>query len=292
MLAIIEPPQPRSTPMTTQILVPLHTFPDGNSTNIARHVARVAQHLQGSVHALFLNADFPAVGNPLANLLLDTAALVENARSQSRQNGKALLKAMQSDVEQHGIAMVCTPVDYYPTELSDTVSDVARYHDLTILGIGSHDAALRGTAEEVIFAAGRPILLVPEDLEPGAYDHVAIAWDSSRVAARAVADAWPFLTRARTVSILSVTDEKPLAHGDAGSRLADHLRKHDLAPVVSEISTADRPIAETLQSHALAAGAGLLVMGGFGHSRMRDFVLGGATAGILRNLEMPVLISH
>ena len=119
--------------MTTQILVPLHTFPDGNSTNIARHVARVAQHLQGSVHALFLNADFPPVGNPLANLILDTAALVENARSRSRQNGKALLRAMQTDIEQQGIGMVCTHVDYYPTELSDTVSDVARYHDLTIL---------------------------------------------------------------------------------------------------------------------------------------------------------------
>lgn len=278
--------------MTTQILVPLHTFPDGNSTNIARHVARVAQHLQGSVHALFLNADFPPVGNPLANLILDTAALVENARSRSRQNGKALLEAMQTDIEQQGIGLLCTHVDYYPTELSDTVSDVARYHDLTILGIGNHDAALRGTAEEVIFAAGRPILLVPEDLEPGAYDHVAIAWDGSRVASRAVADAWPFFKRAKTVSILSVTDEKPLAHGDAGSRLADYFLRHGLNAGLSELATEDRPIAETLQSHALAAGAGLLVMGGFGHSRMRDFVLGGATAGILRNLEIPVLISH
>jgi nucleotide-binding universal stress UspA family protein len=278
--------------MTTQILVPLHTFPDGNSTNIARHAARIAQHLQGSVHALFLNADFPPVGNPLANLILDTAALVGDARRKSRENGAVLLKAMQAEMEKSGASPLCTHVDYYPTELADTVSDIARYHDLTILGIGDHDAALRGTAEEVIFAAGRPILLVPEDLEPGAYDHVAIAWDGSRVASRAVADAWPFLKRAKTVSILSVTDEKPLAHGDAGSRLADYFRRHGLDARLSELATEDRPIGETLQSHALAAGAGLLVMGGFGHSRMREFVLGGATAGVLRKLEMPVLISH
>lgn len=278
--------------MTTQILVPLHTFPDGNSASLARHVAAAARHLDASVHALFLNADFPPVGNPLANLILDTTALVENARNRTRENGKVLLKAMQSDVEQHGIRLLNTHVDYYPAELANTVSDIARYHDLTILGIGDHDAALRGTAEEVLFAAGRPVLLVPEDLAPGAFDHVAIAWDGSRVAARAVADAWPFLERAKAVSILCVTDEKPLLYGNAGSRLADYLKKHGLNPVVSDIATEQRPIAETLQAHALSKGAGLLVMGGFGHSRMRDFVLGGATAGILRDLKMPVLISH
>lgn len=278
--------------MTTQILVPLHTFPDGNSTNIARHVARVAQHLKASVHALFLNADFPPVGNALGTLILDTVALLADARSRSHENGKLLLKAIQSDVEQQGIDLIATHVDYYPTELADTVSDVARYHDLTILGVGNHDAALRGTAEEVIFAAGRPVLLVPEDLEPGAYDHVVIAWDGSRVAARAVADARPFLERAGKVTILCVTDEKPLAHDNAGGRLAAYLRKHGIEPVISDITTDGRPIAETLQARAMTSGAGLLVMGGFGHSRMRDFVLGGATAGILRDLKMPVLISH
>lgn len=278
--------------MTTQILVPLHTFPDGNSTAIARHVARVAVHLNGSVHALFLNADFPPVGNALGKLILDTTALLADARNRSHENGKVLLAAMQSNLEQQGIDLLATHVDYYPTELADTVSDVAHYHDLTILGVGNHDAALRGTAEEVIFAAGRPILLVPEDLEPGAYDHVAIAWDGSRVAARAVADGWLFMKRASKVTILCVTDEKPLVHDNAGNRLADYLRKHAITPVVADIRTEGRPIAETLQSHAMKEGAGLLVMGGFGHSRMREFVLGGATAGILRDLRMPVLISH
>ena len=279
--------------MTTQILVPLHTFPDGNSVNIARHVAAVARHLEASVHALFLNADFPPIGNPLANLILDTATLVENAKTRSRENATILLKAMQSEMAQHKTNLLCTHVDYYPTELADTVSDSARYHDLAILGIGDHDSALRGTAEEVIFAAGRPILLVPEDLEAhDNYDHVAIAWDGGRVASRAVADAWPFFERTKAVNILCVTDEKPLPHGNAGGRLADYLRKHGLEPAVSDLAGDHRPIAETLQSHALTSGAGLLVMGGFGHSRMRDFVLGGATAGILRGLRMPVLISH
>lgn len=124
------------------------------------------------------------------------------------------------------------------------------------------------------------------------YEHVAIAWDGSRVAARAVADAWPFLAKATAISIMCVTDEKALPHRDVGARLADYLGKHGLQTTVSDVATGERPIAETLQTHVLGIGAGVLVMGGFGHSRVRDFVLGGATSGILRDLKLPALISH
>lgn len=278
--------------MTMQILVPLHTFPDGNSVNIARHAGAVARHLGAEVHALLLNADFPPISSPFADLLLDTAALIESSKARSRQNGTALIAEMRSEMERCKIDLRCTQTEYLPAELTDKVSDIARYHDLTMLGIGSHDDALRGTAEEVVFAAGRPILLVPEDLDAQGYHHVVIAWDGSRVAARAVGDAWPFVMKSSAVSIVCVTDEKVLPHADVGSRLADYFRRHELDATVSNIATDDRPIAETLQVHASNIGAGLLVMGGFGHSRMREFVLGGATNGILRDLRMPVLISH
>lgn len=278
--------------MTTQILVPLHTYPDGNSVNLSRHVTSVAKHLGGAVHALLLNADFPQISSPLANLILDASSLVEGAKAQCRKNGELLLNALREELEHHGVDLRCTHVEYFPTELTDTVSDIARYHDLTILGVGNHDAALRGTAEEVIFAAGKPVLLVPEDLEANSYEHVAIAWDGSRVAARAVADSWPFLAKAAAISILCVTDEKALPHRDIGARLADYLGKHGLQTTVSDVATGERPIAETLQTHALGIDAGVLVMGGFGHSRVRDFVLGGATSGILRDLKLPALISH
>lgn len=278
--------------MTLQILVPLHTYPDGNSPNIARHVRQVATHLGGHVHALVLNADFPKVGNPLANLVLDADSLVKGAKAKCKQNGKALLDEVQAQLEPAGIDLRATSIEYFPTELTDKVSDIARYHDLTILGVGSHDAALRVTAEEVVFAAGRPVLLLPEDLEVKSYDRVAIAWDGSRVAARAVADAWPFLSKATKVSILCVTDEKALPHADIGARLAAYLDRRGIKADVETIAASGRPIGATLQSAALSLGAGVLVMGGFGHSRMRDFVLGGATSGILHDLAMPVLISH
>ena len=119
-----------------------------------------------------------------------------------------------------------------------------------------------------------------------------IAWDGSRVAARAVSDARDFLQRAQSITIVSVTDEKILPHDDPGNKLAEYLIRHDLQATVAQVQGRGHPIAETLQEHARETGADMLVMGAFGHSRIRDFVLGGATNGILKDLRLPVLLSH
>jgi nucleotide-binding universal stress UspA family protein len=148
------------------------------------------------------------------------------------------------------------------------------------------------TAEAVVFGSGRPTILVPELAQPRPFDHVAIAWDGSRVAARAVADAAPLLQRATKISVLTVVGEKPLPEKDPGARLAGSLQKRGLSAEAVEIGAEDCPISTTLQQRAIELGAALLVMGGYGHSRVRDFVLGGATEGVLSDLEIPVLLSH
>ena len=122
--------------------------------------------------------------------------------------------------------------------------------------------------------------------QPRAFGHVVIAWDGSRAAARAVADARPFLERASLVSVVTVTDEKQIAEQDGGETLARGLRERGLAVDACPVEAEDRPIAVTLQDHVLRTGADLLVMGGYGHSRIRDFVLGGATRGILDDLRV------
>jgi nucleotide-binding universal stress UspA family protein len=278
--------------MTTQLLVPLHTFPDGNASTIVPHVRSVARHLGADVHAAVFVAEFPHIGNPLGNLLLDADELARTAKARSRQNAASLLADLHQAVESDNIAFRSSEIGYFPTELSDKASALARYHDIALMGIGAHDDALRGTAEEVVFGSGRPVLLVPEDLTPKPYDHIAIAWDGSRVAARAVSDSWRFLRMARMITVFCVPDEKQLPGDDIGENLVSYLRRHDLDAGLSKLEAAGRSISETLQASALDIGAGLLVMGGFGHSRMRDFVLGGATDGILKGLRMPVLMAH
>lgn len=278
--------------MRLQILVPLHTYPDGNADTIALHAAAIARHLNADVHALVLNADFPRVYSPLGNMLIDVPALIGGVKTKCRERGLAIIQAMETEMGPLGTPLRITEIECFPSAAGDIVTSLARYHDLVLVGIGASDVTPQATAEAAIFGSGRPTLLVPEDAPVATFGHVMIAWDGSRVAARAVSDARDFLQRAQTVTIASVTDEKTLPDEDPGSRLAEYLSRHDTEATVARVQSHGRPIAETLQEHAQKIGADLLVMGGFGHSRMRDFVLGGATSGILKDLRLPVLLSH
>ncbi|MCY7279412.1 MAG: universal stress protein [Sphingomonas bacterium] len=278
--------------MKLQIIVPVHTYPDGNSDNIAAHVAAVARYLNADVHALVLNADFPRVSSALGNLLIDVPALIAGTKQKCRERGAAVIKAMEIAIEPLGIRLQTTQMECFPGAAGDVVNSFARYHDLVLVGIGASDVTPQSTAEAAVFGSGRPTLLVPEDKPMVTFGHVLIAWDGSNAAARAVSDARDFLRRAQTVTIASVTDEKALPDNDPGSRLAEYLSRHDVLATVAQLQTRGRPIAETLQEHAQEIGAGMLVMGGFGHSRVRDFVLGGATSGVLNDLRLPVLLSH
>jgi nucleotide-binding universal stress UspA family protein len=121
-------------------------------------------------------------------------------------------------------------------------------------------------AEAMVFGSGRPTIIVPEGAEASGISRIAIAWDGSRVAARALADATRLLERAEEMHVITVTDEKPLADKAAGDRLAEGLRQAGVKASFSPIRAEDCPIAETLQRHALELDAQLLVMGGYGHS--------------------------
>jgi nucleotide-binding universal stress UspA family protein len=94
------------------------------------------------------------------------------------------------------------------------------------------------------------------------------------------------------VSVLSVTDEKPFEHDDACERLAVVLRDRGIAAEGHALRAEDCPIGVTLQERAIELGAQLLAMGGYGHSLVREFVLGGATKDVLNDLRLPVLLSH
>lgn len=127
---------------------------------------------------------------------------------------------------------------------------------------------------------------------PTVSDHIAIAWDESRVAARALGYALSLLPEGGRVSVLTVRDEKPLSGPDIAALLATSLGRRGIEARSLLIDRGDRTIAEALQDTALAEGAQVLAMGGFGHSRMRDFVLGGATCGVLADARLPVLLVH
>ena len=119
-----------------------------------------------------------------------------------------------------------------------------------------------------------------------------VCWDASRNAARAVADAIPFLERAKAVEIVIVAGERPKSDEIPGADIGQHLARHGLKVEVKRIVAGDTDVASTLLSHAADSSADFLVMGGYGHSRLREYILGGATRGILSAMTLPTLMSH
>ena len=123
-------------------------------------------------------------------------------------------------------------------------------------------------------------------------DRIMVCWDGSRHAARAIADAMPFLLRAKSLDVVVVAGEPGKSDEIAGADIAQHLARHGLNVELRRLVSRDMDVANTLLSHAADWDADLMVMGGYGHSRLREFLLGGVTRGILASMTVPVLMSH
>jgi len=165
----------------------------------------------------------------------------------------------------------------------------ARFHDVTVMG---RDAELaRERIESVLLGSGRPLLLAPPKPQSGLGHSVAIAWKAGPESARAVAAALPILAGAGKVFILTVLEHRGADGEDrlSAQRLADYLGRHGVkAEIVVE--EAGAPAAQAVKQMAYACDADLLVMGGYGHGRMREWVFGGVTREILAGCALPVLI--
>ena len=175
----------------------------------------------------------------------------------------------------------------------------ARYVDLTILGQLDPDRGdlelIRPRPEQVTFASGRPVLIVPYAGHFETIGHrVLIGWNASREATRAVNDAMPLLAAADVVTVLTIdAREGPDAHGELpGADISLHLARHGVKAEIERTVSAGIPAGEVLLSRAADLGADLLVIGAYGHSRVRELLLGGATRSILRSMTLPVLMSH
>lgn len=270
----------------------LPTYPDPPGPKVASNAITVAKGLSAILDVAVVNVDIPDVSNALSRFLLDLPAKIREVEAASRQRGKTLLDAAAVEASRCNVTLTSQELKAQPALMGEAAAKEARYFDLCMVGWTSNNEASQMTAEELVFSSGRPTLILPGDEDVGPLDHVVIAWDGSRVAARAVADAAPFLEQASAISIVTVTDEKLLPRDDVGYRLAHGLAARGLQAKAESIHAGGNEIGAALQEHAIRINGGLLVMGGWGHSRLRDFVLGGATKGILADLRLPVLMSH
>ena len=166
----------------------------------------------------------------------------------------------------------------------------ARHGDLTV--VGQPDVGGAEIIEAMLYGSGRPLLIVPKaGTYTPVFKHVLVAWNASREAARAVGDALPILRRAEKVTILSA-DPEGTARRIPGADIAVHLARHGVAATTSATFAGDLAVGDALLNRAADLGADLLVMGGYGRSRTREAIFGGATRHILDHMTLPVFMSH
>lgn len=185
---------------------------------------------------------------------------------------------------------------------TDVLALHARYADLAVVGQtdpdGDADGAVAEMPERLLIEAGRPVLVIPYAGHfPVIGKRVLVAWNASPQSSRAVHDALPLLTRAKGVTVLAINPTHSRTgvggHGETpGADIAHHLARHGVQAEAAHIVSDDIGTGDMLLSRAADLGADLIVMGGYGRSRLAEIVLGGATRHIFRHMTVPVLMSH
>jgi nucleotide-binding universal stress UspA family protein len=148
--------------------------------------------------------------------------------------------------------------------------------------------------EGVLFGSGRHLFLVP-NRKPvkGPFEHIVVAWNGSRESARALAEALPYLHKAKQVSVVVVDEEPPMElQAVLGTDAVKHLKHHEINAVLHRVRMRDNDVGATLMAEARRLKAHLIVMGGYGHSRVREWLLGGATYALLHKAPIPLLVAH
>ncbi len=221
--------------------------------------------------------------------------IIDAGRAEAETVAKAALEKFDAAAERAGISAESHMFDATLVGGSEMFGSIARRYDLAVVAQAQPDDVIseEPVIEAALFASGRPVIVVPYIQKLGLkLDRVLVAWDGGRTAARAIGDAMPFLARSGQVEVIIVSGKEAESGEVPGADMGEHLARHGIKVEVKQIVAVDEGIANTILSYAADFGADFLVMGGYGHSRLKEFVLGGATRGILQSMTVPVLMSH
>lgn len=270
--------------------LPLNSYPDAAPDTAILATVGFAVSLGCGLHASTFAIDIPPTISPMGGMLFNVEALAHEAEEHSKAECRRLQALIQTASSGLNLSMA-SPIAMLGGAL-DAATSEARTFDLALLPWTADHLSAQEMATALVFGAGVPVILIPPTTSAHPVDHIAFAWDGSRVAARALCDALPLLAAGGNVSVVTVQGEKSLGGSGIAQTLTAALERRGYNAKAVNIPIQGRTIAKALQDTALAEGAQLLAMGGFGHTRLRDFILGGATKGVFSDLRLPVLLSH
>lgn len=283
------------------ILVPLG---GGDNDAVAMKAAlSVARDFDAHVVGLFVTLDprdaVPMLGEGMSGAMVDE--IMRAAEGESNTHRAAARRVFDAAVSEAGVESRDAPngVEAPSAAWRDVVGRVedvvpleGRLADLIVFAQTTLDADAQGyaTLETALLSAGRPLLIVPKTLPDGIGRHAAVAWNGKIESARAVSAALPFLRSADHVMVL--TAETSVTDAAAGRRIAEYLTWQGINPALTVLKPGSKPVGEAVVEKAVELKADLLVMGGYGHSRMREMILGGVTRYVLNHAGLPVLMTH
>jgi nucleotide-binding universal stress UspA family protein len=222
-------------------------------------------------------------------------AVLEAEHEQAVQRTAAALAVFEAEARNAGIAYQCLSIEDRPADATASIGAAARLYDLTVV---MQPETARGTFDdttpvEILLQAGGPVLFIPHIFR-GAFKakRIGVCWDGSRLAARALKDAEPFLAQVEKLYAISVNGPDSVPADASIDKLAKHLRRVGLSIKMIDLPASRSEIQPSILSLAADESLDMLVMGAYGHSRLQEGILGGVTREMLRTMMVPTLMSH
>lgn len=277
------------------LLLHIDSYPTPTPEAMIEEAVLLAASLGGKVTGLAFEIEIALHSNRLADYLIGLSAMAAAEEARSRQACQDALvhfvaRAKDAGVYKH---VISAKANHY--DVAGEVAKISRTYDLCLLPLVDGPDGQLAVAQSVVFESGRPVLIFRRGsamaLTQGPKE-VVIAWDGSRNAARALADALPILIRAKHIRILTVLNEKPGLSSTTGAQAQRHLAAHGLNATLDEVDASGETIGTAFDRYLERTGPDLLVMGAYGHSRTQEFLLGGATRHMMARPPCPVLLSH
>ena len=265
---------------------------DGSAADDVRLSAAkdLAEAFDGQLVALFINV-LPHIVPDEGVTVVDSVELI----TQAREAGDATEARLNDRLSQIRKRFELRRFDVFGDVVADVAAREARSADAFVAirpnGGGEESASV---VEGVLFGSGHHLLLVPQaNPDARGFDHIVVAWNGSREAARALAESMPYLHRAKHVSVVSVVENHDIEHEAVlGEDAVLHLAHHGIQASLRHVPVKNRDVAQTLLGEAQRRDADLIVLGGYGHSRVREWLLGGVTYTLMHRSPVPLLVAH
>lgn len=279
------------------ILLALTSYPDRTPDASIDRALAFGATLGGHVTALTFEGEVTLrrSTNMLTNMLIGLPEMLAEELAKSVVNSKHLLSYFEASATRLRVPHDAVLSRCNAFQVPEALVERSKLHDLTIVPLQDGYSVEQWYAEAVIFGSGAPVIVLPgpgKVASPISLDTVTVAWDFSRPAARALADAMPLLEKAKQVRAVTITNEKEIASPHSHAEFAQHLLKHGISIAMDMVDAKGRSAGAAITEHLKATGSTVLVMGAYGHSRVKEFVLGGTTRDMLEHPPVPVFLSH